>query len=128
MRAYARYDTFHALFDLIGFLTYQNFSLELGNDALISPCCWPAGASPMLRSIPILPEDWVMTTEFGGGTGSILNDMTRTEFLSCTPFDGIRCGPFANGEEDKEAIFKERQSIERLMMLYCVLTECDAIR
>lgn len=90
----------------------------------LSGGCWLAGACPMLRSIPLIPEDWVLATEFGGGTGSLLSDLTKTEFLPSGTLDSIQIGPMATGE-DKTEIWQERQSTERLMTFYCILVECQ---
>lgn len=74
-----------------------------------------------------MPEDWVTCTEFGGGTGAILNDMTRTQFLSAGKLEDIQIGPYSTGGDDVKTIYEEKQSIERLMIFYCVLIECESI-
>lgn len=86
----------------------------------------PAGSSPLLRSMPLIPEDWISSTEFGAGTGTVAIDFTRTEFLSCPSIERILVGPFAK-PESKEMILKEKQATERLMALYCILVECESI-
>lgn len=82
----------------------------------------------MLRSIPVMPKDWVHFAELSGGMGSVLNDFTRIEFPLCPPAaDALRIGPYAKAEEAKETIFKERQFAERIVTFYCILIECDHI-